>query len=224
MWSSIATRSTRRANSTTSSPIRARRRSSFSRTSPRRSRRRSSGTALKTIIVTGAGDLLGAAKGPLVNSVLRHVRRAVPAFRLPQAVRFNRALKAGAARPFTDAAVKPDDIAFLQYTGGTTGVPKGAMLTHRNMVANLRQIHAWIAPAIHAEGEFFVAALPLYHVFALQVNGFVPLMIGASNSHDRQSARYSGPGQGFARDAVHRHPRRQHAVQRAPQRQGLRLA
>ena len=78
-------------------------------------------------------------------------------------------------------AVKPDDIAFLQYTGGTTGVPKGAMLTHRNMVANLRQIHAWIAPAIQAEGEIFVAALPLYHVFALQVNGFVPLMIGASN-------------------------------------------
>jgi long-chain acyl-CoA synthetase len=139
------------------------------------------GTALKTVIVTGAGDQLGGVKGPLVNSVVRHVRRAVPAFRLPQAVRFNRALKLGARRPFTDAAVNPDDIAFLQYTGGTTGVPKGAMLTHRNMVANLRQIHAWIAPAIHAEGEMFVAALPLYHVFALQVNGFVPVMIGASN-------------------------------------------
>ncbi len=136
---------------------------------------------LKTIIVTGVGDQLGGAKGLLVNSVVRHVRRAVPAFRLPQAVRFNRALRAGAERPFTDAPVKPDDIAFLQYTGGTTGVPKGAMLTHRNMVANLRQIHAWIAPAFHPEGETFVAALPLYHVFALQVNGFVPLMIGASN-------------------------------------------
>jgi len=137
------------------------------------------GSALKSVIVTGAGDQLGV-KGPLVNSVVRHVRRAVPAFSLPQAVRFNRALALGARRPFTDAAVNPDDIAFLQYTGGTTGVPKGAMLTHRNMVANLRQIHAWIAPAVHAEGEFFVAALPLYHVFALQVNGFVPLMIGAS--------------------------------------------
>jgi long-chain acyl-CoA synthetase len=139
------------------------------------------GAALKTVIVTGVGDQLGGLKGPLVNSVVRYVRRAVPAFSLPQAVRFNRALALGARRPFTDAAVKPDDIAFLQYTGGTTGVPKGAMLTHRNMVANLRQIHAWIAPAIHAEGEFFVAALPLYHVFALQVNGFVPVMIGASN-------------------------------------------
>jgi long-chain acyl-CoA synthetase len=139
------------------------------------------GAALKTVIVTGAGDQLGGVKGPLVNAVVRHVRREVPAFRLPEAVRFNRALKLGARRPFTDAPVKPDDVAFLQYTGGTTGVPKGAMLTHRNMVANLRQIHAWIAPAFRVEGEMFVAALPLYHVFALQVNGFVPLMIGASN-------------------------------------------
>ena len=139
------------------------------------------GTAVKTVIVTGAGDQLGGAKGPMVNLALRHVRRAVPPFRLPHAVRFNRALLLGSQSPFTDSAVKPDDIAFLQYTGGTTGVPKGAMLTHRNMVANLRQIHAWLAPAIRGEGEMFVAALPLYHVFALQVNGFVPLMIGASN-------------------------------------------
>jgi long-chain acyl-CoA synthetase len=137
--------------------------------------------ALKTIIVTGVGDQLGGAKGLIVNSVLRHVRRAVPAFRLPQAVRFNRALGSGSRQPVADAQIKPDDIAFLQYTGGTTGVPKGAMLTHRNMVANLRQIHAWLAPAIKAENEIFVAALPLYHVFALQVNGFVPLMVGASN-------------------------------------------
>jgi long-chain acyl-CoA synthetase len=139
------------------------------------------GTALKTVIVTGAGDQLGGVKGPLVNSVVRHVRRAVPGFHLPQAARFNRALKLGARRPFADARVKPEDVAFLQYTGGTTGVPKGAMLTHRNMVANLRQIHAWVASATRPEGETFVAALPLYHVFALQVNGFVPVMIGASN-------------------------------------------
>ena len=139
------------------------------------------GTAVKAVIVTGAGDQLGGLKGTLVNSVVRHVRRAVPAWRLPQAVRFNRALALGSRSPFADAPIAPDDLAFLQYTGGTTGVPKGAMLTHRNMVANLRQIYAWLAPAIHAEGEIFVAALPLYHVFALQVNGFVPLMIGASN-------------------------------------------
>jgi long-chain acyl-CoA synthetase len=136
--------------------------------------------ALKTVIVTGAGDQLGGVKGALVNAVVRHVRRAVPAFRLPRAEHFNRALALGSRQSFTDAPISPDDIAFLQYTGGTTGVPKGAMLTHRNMVANLRQIHAWIAPAMRAEGEIFVAALPLYHVFALQVNGFVPLMVGAS--------------------------------------------
>ena len=139
------------------------------------------GTAVKVVIVTGAGDQLGGLKGALVNSVVRHIRRAVPAWRLPRAVRFNRALALGSRSAFTDAPISPDDLAFLQYTGGTTGVPKGAMLTHRNMVANLRQIYAWLAPAIHAEGEIFVAALPLYHVFALQVNGFVPLMIGASN-------------------------------------------
>jgi long-chain acyl-CoA synthetase len=139
------------------------------------------GTAVKVVIVTGAGDQLGGLKGALVNSVVRHVRRAVPAWRLPQAVRFNRALALGSRSAFADEPISPDDLAFLQYTGGTTGVPKGAMLTHRNMVANLRQIYAWLAPAIHAEGEIFVAALPLYHVFALQVNGFVPLMIGASN-------------------------------------------
>ena len=137
--------------------------------------------ALKTVIVTGAGDQLGGLKGALVNSVVRHVRRAVPAWRLPHAVRFNRALALGSRSPFAQAPISPDDLAFLQYTGGTTGVPKGAMLTHRNMVANLRQIHAWIAPAVRSEGEMFVAALPLYHVFALQVNGFVPLLIGASN-------------------------------------------
>jgi long-chain acyl-CoA synthetase len=137
--------------------------------------------ALKTVIVTGVGDQLGGPKGFVVNSVLRHVRRAVPAFRLPQAVHFNRVLALGSRHSFADAPIAPDEIAFLQYTGGTTGVPKGAMLTHRNMVANLRQIYAWLAPAIGADGEVFVAALPLYHVFALQVNGFVPLMIGASN-------------------------------------------
>jgi long-chain acyl-CoA synthetase len=139
------------------------------------------GAMLKTVIITGAGDQLGGVKGVLVNSVVRHVRRAVPAFRLPQAIRFNRALALGSRSPFNGVPISPDDVAFLQYTGGTTGVPKGAMLTHRNMVANLRQTHAWIAPAIGPEGEMFVAALPLYHVFALQVNGFVPLMIGASN-------------------------------------------
>jgi long-chain acyl-CoA synthetase len=138
------------------------------------------GTSVRAIVVTGVGDQLGA-RGPMVNFVLRHVRRAVPAFRLERAVRFNRALELGSAQPPADVPVTPTDIAFLQYTGGTTGAPKGAILTHRNLIANLRQVHAWVAGAISPEGETFLAALPLYHVFALQANCFVPVMIGASN-------------------------------------------
>src|SRR5271170_2113309 len=106
------------------------------------------GTAVTTVVVTGVGDQLGGARGRIVNLVVRHIRRAE---------RFNRALELGRAQAFAEAPVEPADVAFLQYTGGTTGVPKGAMLTHRNMVANLRQIDAWIAPAIRDEGEIFVA-------------------------------------------------------------------
>jgi len=138
-------------------------------------------TAVRAIVVTGAGDQLGGARRHIVNFVVRRVRRAVPAFRLEKAERFNRALKLGETEPFAEALVEPGDIAFLQYTGGTTGVPKGAMLTHLNLIANLQQVHAWVASAISAEGDTFLAALPLYHVFALQANCFVPVMIGASN-------------------------------------------
>ena len=103
------------------------------------------GTAVTTVVVTGVGDQLGGARGRIVNFVVRHIRRAVPAFRLERAERFNRALKLGGAQAFTEAPVEPADVAFLQYTGGTTGVPKGAMLTHRNLIANLQQVHAWVA-------------------------------------------------------------------------------
>jgi long-chain acyl-CoA synthetase len=139
------------------------------------------GTAVTAVVVTGVGDQLGGARGRIVNLVVRHIRRAVPAFRLERAERFNRALELGRAQAFTEAPVEPADVAFLQYTGGTTGVPKGAMLTHRNLIANLQQVHAWVAAAISPEGETFLAALPFYHVFALQANCFVPVMIGASN-------------------------------------------
>ena len=117
----------------------------------------------------------------MVNFALRHIRRAVPPWRLPQAVRFNRALALGRLQTVEFPPVEPDDLAFLQYTGGTTGVPKGAMLTHRNMIANLQQVHAWVGSSLGASEEMFVTALPLYHVFALTVNCFVPLMVGANN-------------------------------------------
>ena len=138
--------------------------------------------ALKTVIITGAGDQLGGVQGRACqfSRAPRPARRPRLASAAGCALQSARSRWGRGSRSPTPP-VKPDDVAFLQYTGGTTGVPKGAMLTHRNMVANLRQIHAWVAPAIRAEGEMFVAALPLYHVFALQVNGFVPLMIGASN-------------------------------------------
>ncbi|HEX9169603.1 MAG TPA: AMP-binding protein [Roseiarcus sp.] len=138
-------------------------------------------TAIRTVVITGVGDLLGGARGHAVNLVLRHIRRAVPAYRLERAERFNRALELGGRQAFTEAPVEPADVAFLQYTGGTTGVPKGAMLTHRNLIANLQQVHAWVASAISPAGDTFLAALPLYHVFALQASCFVPVMIGASN-------------------------------------------
>ena len=139
------------------------------------------GTAIRAVVVTGAGDQLGFPRGPIVNFVLRHIRRAIPPWRLPPAVRFNRALALGRLQAFTEPPVQSTDIAFLQYTGGTTGMPKGAMLTHRNLIANLRQVHAWVAQSIGSEREVFVTALPLYHVFSLLVNCFVPLMIGATN-------------------------------------------
>ena len=139
------------------------------------------GTGVQHVIMTGAGDRLGALKGTIVNFVLRKVRKAVPAYDLPGAVSFNAALAQGRRTTLDTPAVKPSDIAFLQYTGGTTGVPKGAMLTHRNILANLQQVQAWLAPAITPGAEVFITALPLYHVFALVANGFTPLMLGATN-------------------------------------------
>ena len=139
------------------------------------------GTAIRTVVVTGAGDQLGLPRGPIVNLVVRHIRRAIPAWRLAQAESFNRALALGRQQAFTEARAEPSDVAFLQYTGGTTGVPKGAMLTHRNIIANLRQMHAWLAPSLGSESQVFVTALPLYHVFSLLVNCFVPAMVGATN-------------------------------------------
>ena len=138
-------------------------------------------THIKHIVVASVGDQLGALRGRLVNLILRKVRHAVPAWSLPSAVRFNDALAMGARRSLQTPDVEPNDPAFLQYTGGTTGIPKGAVLTHRNMIGNLMQVQAWLGENLTPGKEAFVAALPLYHVFALQANCFTPLMIGASN-------------------------------------------
>ena len=142
-------------------------------------------TQLKHVVVTGLGDLLGFPKSTLVNFVLRHVKKMVPAWQVPQAVSFHEALAQGEKHAFTPPTIAPDDLAFLQYTGGTTGVSKGAMLLHRNIVANVLQSEAWYQPALNkvpaGEQLIKVTALPLYHVFALTVCCLLGLKVGAMN-------------------------------------------
>jgi len=130
-------------------------------------------TDVKHVVVASMGDMLGMVKGTLVNTVVRHVKKMVPAYALPAATKFNDALSLGGKLPFTRVSLGPDDIAFLQYTGGTTGVAKGAILLHRNLVANVLQMAAWVVPAMTLPPPIdrlvFVTALPLYHIFALTV-------------------------------------------------------
>src|SRR5580693_8499897 len=139
-------------------------------------------TDLKNVLVTGVGDMLGAPKGWMVNFVLRHVRKQVPAWKMPGALSFKNVLGMGLGLKLAPVSLGPEDIAFLQYTGGTTGVAKAAVLTHRNMVANLLQSLAWIRPALQAGGgRVVITALPLYHIFALTSNCLAFLPLGARN-------------------------------------------
>ena len=139
------------------------------------------GTAVRQVITTGLGDLLGFPKGAIVNFVLRHVKKMVPDYDIPGTVRFNDALTLGQRHELPEVSITPDDIAFLQYTGGTTGVAKGAMLTHRNLVANMQQAAAWVSQRVNEGGEIIITALPLYHIFSLTANGLVFMKIGALN-------------------------------------------
>jgi len=138
-------------------------------------------TPVKHVIVTALGDMLGFLKGNLVNFVVRNVKKMVPAWSLPGALDFKDVLARGAGEVLSPVQVGHDDIAFLQYTGGTTGVSKGAMLTHRNIIANLQQSHAWLRPFLKAGDEIIITALPLYHIFALTANCLTYLKIGATN-------------------------------------------
>ena len=140
-------------------------------------------TDIETVIITELGDLLGFPKKHLVNSVVRYVKKMVPAYHMPQAVSFNDALAAGSKQRLEATELTPDDIAFLQYTGGTTGVSKGVMLTHRNIVANMEQISAWINSThdMANRREIIITALPLYHIFSLTVNLFAFFKFGAFN-------------------------------------------
>ena len=135
-------------------------------------------TAVQTVITTQIGDLFPAFKRLLTNLVVKHVKKMVPEWRLARSIAFNDALAAGRAHALDDVNVESGDLAFLQYTGGTTGVAKGAMLTQRNLVANLQQVSAWIARDLVDGKEVGLIPLPLYHVFALTVT-LVLMKIGA---------------------------------------------
>jgi len=137
---------------------------------------------VKNIIVTNLGDMLGGLKGSIVNFVVKYIKKMVPAYSLPEAIKFKDALNAGNSLEYKRPEVDGEDLAFLQYTGGTTGVSKGAQLSHRNMVAHTQQINNWFQPLL-SEGftETMITAIPLYHIFALAVNGIFMLRIGAKN-------------------------------------------
>ena len=138
-------------------------------------------TVVKHVVVTPMGEMLGMLKGTLVNLVVRHVKKLVPAWSLPGSINFTSALAAGRRHGLDPVTLGHDDLAFLQYTGGTTGVSKGAMLTHANISSNVMQAYSWIKPVVNEGEEFIITALPLYHIFALTANCLTFLMIGARN-------------------------------------------
>jgi long-chain acyl-CoA synthetase len=137
-------------------------------------------TPVKHVIVTQLGDMLDFPKRMIVNLVVKHVKKMVPAWNIANAIELRDALIEGGRYPLKPVDVGHEDLAFLQYTGGTTGVSKGAMLTHRNIIANLQQAHAWIKPFLR-DHEIIITALPLYHIFALTANCLTFFKIGATN-------------------------------------------
>jgi long-chain acyl-CoA synthetase len=138
-------------------------------------------TGVKTVIVTEVGDMLPTFKRLLVNAVIKHVKKMVPAYNLPKAVKLNDALAKGRGQSFAEATPSNDDIAVLQYTGGTTGVAKGAMLTHRNLVANMLQVKALMGANLNEGCEVLIAPLPLYHIYAFTFHCMAMMLIGGHN-------------------------------------------
>jgi len=142
-------------------------------------------TSIKIAVIASMGDLLGGLKGSLVNFVVRNIKKMVPAYSLPNAIRFNSVLREARNMTLRPVELGHDNIAFLQYTGGTTGLSKGAMLSHRNVIANLMQNEVWLQPALDKEPKVesltFVCALPLYHIFALTICCLMGTRIGGLN-------------------------------------------
>jgi long-chain acyl-CoA synthetase len=138
-------------------------------------------TSVKQVVTTGVGDLLSFPRGALVNFALKYVKKAIPDYRIDGAIRFKEALARGKGKELPSIDIQHEDIAFLQYTGGTTGVAKGAMLTHKNLVANMQQSSAWLGTNVKYGEESIVTALPLYHIFALTANCLVFMKFGGVN-------------------------------------------
>lgn len=138
-------------------------------------------TQIKEVILTQVGDMLSFPKNFIVNLAVKHVKKMVPSYGLPDSIPFKRVITIGKATAYNRPNLSGEDVAFLQYTGGTTGVSKGAVLTHRNIVANLEQNAAWMGNKLGYDGEIVITPLPLYHIFSLTVNCMFMLKIGAKN-------------------------------------------
>ncbi|MDF1677583.1 MAG: AMP-binding protein [Legionellaceae bacterium] len=136
---------------------------------------------LKHVIITEVGDVLTPVKRVAINAILKHLKKDVPPYHIKQAVSFRQALSKGRKKPFSSPPLSHENLAFIQYTGGTTGVSKGAMLTHGNLVANVMQAFAWITPVGISQDDIIVTALPLYHIFSLTANCLTFLKAGATN-------------------------------------------
>ncbi|MEO8743053.1 MAG: AMP-binding protein [Lysobacteraceae bacterium] len=136
---------------------------------------------IKQVITTAIGDQVKFPKGVIINFVLKYIKKQIPAYSIPNAIRFDEALRRGSRHNLPAVEIKPEDIAFLQYTGGTTGVSKGAMLTHHNLVANMQQASAWIGNNLKTGEEVIITALPLYHIFSLTSNCLIFMKIGGLN-------------------------------------------
>ena len=138
-------------------------------------------TPIRHVIITRMGDMISFPKSFIINAVVKHVKKMVPPYSLPGGISFKHALKKGAEYRYTRPILTQEDIAFLQYTGGTTGVAKGAILTHGNLVANLQQVSTWLDPFVEKGSEKIITALPLYHIFSLTANCFFYMKLGAEN-------------------------------------------
>ncbi|MBT4194672.1 MAG: AMP-binding protein [Gammaproteobacteria bacterium] len=138
-------------------------------------------TDIQQVVTTQLGDMLKFPKSMIVNLVVKYVKKMVPAYSIPGSITFKQALSIGASKQFIPVQVTHDDLAFLQYTGGTTGLAKGAMLTNRNMVANMQQSSEWISQLVEKRKEIIITALPLYHIFSLTANCLVFMKEGALN-------------------------------------------